>query len=64
MTSDVTTERDGHGYWRPGKPSALAPINHWPFDAKAVGKWLFGWPGFLWPRIEARRSALRKSTAV
>lgn len=41
--------RDARGDWRPPNPVALPPIHARPFNAGAFLKWLFGFPGFLWP---------------
>lgn len=37
------------GEWRPSARIALPPIYAWPPRPLAVAKWLFGFPGFLWP---------------
>jgi sterol desaturase/sphingolipid hydroxylase (fatty acid hydroxylase superfamily) len=50
MTDIAANERSARGDWRPAKPLALAPINHWPPRPAALGKWMFGFPGFLWPQ--------------
>ncbi|MDE0941250.1 MAG: sterol desaturase family protein [Alphaproteobacteria bacterium] len=42
-------ERNARGEWSPGKPIALAPINTWPPRPAVTFKWLFGFPGYIWP---------------
>ena len=49
MTESVSDARSARGEWRPGGPIALAPINSWPPRPAATARWLFGFPGFLWP---------------
>ncbi|MBT4490208.1 MAG: sterol desaturase family protein [Rhodospirillaceae bacterium] len=49
MTDAALDERDDRGNWRPAEPIALAPINAWPPRPVAVLKWLFGFPGYIWP---------------
>jgi sterol desaturase/sphingolipid hydroxylase (fatty acid hydroxylase superfamily) len=50
MTDIAANERNARGDWRPAKSIALAPINNWPLRPKALAKWLFGFPGYLWPQ--------------
>ena len=50
MTDIAANERNARGDWRPAKPIALAPINNWPPRPAALVKWLFGFPGYLWPQ--------------
>jgi len=49
MTDTASDGRDADGDWSPATPIALAPINHWPPRPALVVKWLFGFPGYLWP---------------
>ena len=35
--------------WRPDYPVTYAPLFALPPQAWALCKWLFGWPGYLWP---------------
>jgi hypothetical protein len=42
-------ERDERGDWRPARPIALPPFIAWPLRPIATLKWLFGFPGYLWP---------------
>lgn len=37
------------GDWRPQTRIALPPVYAWPPRPLAVARWLFGFPGFLWP---------------
>lgn len=41
--------RNARGEWRPDYPVRYAPVFQWPLRLKAFLKWLFGWPGYLWP---------------
>lgn len=41
--------RDERGYWKPPYPTHFSPLFAWPLNPKAILKWLFGYPGFLWP---------------
>ncbi len=41
--------RNARGEWRPPYPIRYAPLLQWPVRLKALFKWTFGWPGFLWP---------------
>ncbi|MBT6275699.1 MAG: hypothetical protein HOI95_16390 [Chromatiales bacterium] len=67
MTDTNSIERDERGDWRPTDPIALAPINHWPPNPRAIVQWLFRWPGYLWPyhaiKFIWRHSFLRLLTA-
>lgn len=47
-TTDFGTY-DARGHWKPPYPTHYAPIFEWPLRPKAILKWLFGYPGFLWP---------------
>lgn len=49
MNTTTADERDRQGNWKPPVPLTLAPINAWPPQPKAVGRWFLGFPGFLWP---------------
>jgi sterol desaturase/sphingolipid hydroxylase (fatty acid hydroxylase superfamily) len=37
------------GQWAPDKPISYGPAFAWPWSLKAVLKWFFGYPGFLFP---------------
>jgi sterol desaturase/sphingolipid hydroxylase (fatty acid hydroxylase superfamily) len=41
--------RDEKGHWRPPYPVKYAPLFVWPPRPLKFLKWLFGYPGFLWP---------------
>jgi sterol desaturase/sphingolipid hydroxylase (fatty acid hydroxylase superfamily) len=43
------TERNARGDWRPAEPIALPPTIAWPPRPVATLRWLFGFPGYLWP---------------
>lgn len=50
MTELAYGKRDRQGNWRPTEPVRLPPIHARPFKVGACVKWLFGFPGFLWPQ--------------
>ena len=41
--------RNARGEWRPPYPIRYSPLFSWPLRAAAIFRWLFGWPGFMWP---------------
>jgi sterol desaturase/sphingolipid hydroxylase (fatty acid hydroxylase superfamily) len=41
--------RDEKGHWRPPYPVRYAPLLTWPPRPLAFLRWLFDYPGFLWP---------------
>jgi sterol desaturase/sphingolipid hydroxylase (fatty acid hydroxylase superfamily) len=41
--------RDEAGHWRPPYAATYAPVFVWPARIRALLKWTFGYPGFLWP---------------
>lgn len=55
-TSKPSTEQsdefahNARGEWRPADPIKFAPLLQWPIRLKAIVKWIFGWPGYLWPQ--------------
>ena len=49
MTIESSNSRDAAGNWRPTERIKLPPIYMWPPRPSAIGKWLFGVPGYLWP---------------
>ena len=49
MSDTGMTERDDHGEWRPPGRILPAPTNTWPPQPLALAKWLFNWPGYIWP---------------
>ena len=46
---EKTFGTESRGNWAPHKPITYGPLLAWPWNAKAVVKWLFGFPGFLFP---------------
>lgn len=46
---EKTFGTESRGNWAPHKPITYGPLFAWPWNAKAVVKWLFGFPGFLFP---------------
>lgn len=49
--NDSMTDRPApqHGGWVPDQPIEYPPLFAWPLRARAFVRWLFGWPGYLWP---------------
>ncbi len=45
----LSGQRNARGEWRPQAPITLPPIACWPPRPLALLKWMFGFPGFLWP---------------
>lgn len=41
--------RNKRGDWRPFKPITYAPVFVWPAQPAKFLKWLFGFPGYIWP---------------
>ena len=41
--------RNDRGEWSPAAPIVSAPISAWPPQPAKTLKWLFAWPGFIWP---------------
>jgi sterol desaturase/sphingolipid hydroxylase (fatty acid hydroxylase superfamily) len=41
--------RNAKGEWSPGNPCTYAPLFAWPPQPAKLFKWLFGYPGYLWP---------------
>lgn len=42
--------RNAKGEWRPPYPATYTPLFVWPPRPFAVIKWVFTYPGFMWPR--------------
>ena len=42
-------KRDARGHWTPPYPARYAPIFEWPWQPVKILKWIFGFPGLLWP---------------
>lgn len=49
MSDATEPARNSRGDWRPNYPIVPAPINDWPPQPMKTFKWLFAWPGFIWP---------------
>ena len=49
MALSDTGPRDARGQWQPAGPRPEPPLFAWPPRPLAVFKWLFGFPGDLWP---------------
>jgi sterol desaturase/sphingolipid hydroxylase (fatty acid hydroxylase superfamily) len=50
MTIDtISTARDANGDWRPAGRIEVPPIVAWPPRPWLIARWLFGFPGYLWP---------------
>ena len=50
MIKDIDSgNRDKRGYWRPNKKLNYGPFLVWPFRVLVFLKWLFGYPGFIFP---------------
>ena len=49
MSSASIAGREGHGGWRSPHPHEFPPLYAWPPRPAAVLRWLFGFPGYLWP---------------
>jgi sterol desaturase/sphingolipid hydroxylase (fatty acid hydroxylase superfamily) len=40
---------DSRGFWIPKDPVSYGPAFAWPPQPRALLKWFFGFPGYLWP---------------
>lgn len=49
MTRATSGIRNARGDWRPAAPISLPPTIAWPPRPRATMRWLFGFPGYLWP---------------
>lgn len=49
MSDTTLGVRDKRGDWRPPYQLKVPPIFEWPLRPLAIAKWLFGFPGYLWP---------------
>jgi sterol desaturase/sphingolipid hydroxylase (fatty acid hydroxylase superfamily) len=49
MEDSLCGVRDKRGHWTPHKKPQRAPLFVWPAQPAALAKWLFGFPGYLWP---------------
>ena len=50
VTATATEVRNAKGEWRPSYPVSYAPLFVWPPRPVALLKWMFNYPGFMWPR--------------
>jgi sterol desaturase/sphingolipid hydroxylase (fatty acid hydroxylase superfamily) len=41
--------RDKKGEWRPPYPCSYAPLFTWPLQLGRILKWVFSYPGYIWP---------------
>ena len=41
--------KDARGNWTPPYTAKFAPLFQWPWRPLAILKWLFGFPGLIWP---------------
>lgn len=41
--------RNARGEWRPSYPIRYSPLLEWPVRLGAILKWIFKYPGFIWP---------------
>ena len=41
--------QDNKGDWKPHNKISYAPLLNWPLNLKVIFKWIFGFPGFLFP---------------
>lgn len=46
---EKTFGQETKGHWAPYKPITYGPLLAWPWNGKAVVKWIFDFPGFLFP---------------
>jgi len=46
---EVFGRRDAKGNWRPPYPAGFSPLFDWPVRPVVILKWIFGYPGYLWP---------------
>ena len=50
MIKDIDSgTRDKRGYWRPNNKLNYGPFLVWPFRPLVFLKWLFGYPGYIFP---------------
>ena len=49
MSEALAGIRDPRGEWRPAELPATAPLWAWPPRPLQTLKWIFGYPGYLWP---------------
>ena len=49
MSEVIAGTRDSRGEWQPEERPETAPIWAWPPRPREALKWMFGYPGYLWP---------------
>ena len=49
MSTQDISSRDSRGNWKPSEQIAMVPPLRWPKEFFSFLKWLFGFPGYLWP---------------
>ncbi len=49
MNETIPSGRAKRVDYAPDDPIAYAPLFVWPPRLRALARWLFGWPGYLWP---------------
>ncbi len=49
MNETIPSGRAKRVDYTPDDPIAYAPLFVWPPRLRALARWLFGWPGYLWP---------------
>ncbi|MDE2739349.1 MAG: hypothetical protein OXH47_07460, partial [Paracoccaceae bacterium] len=42
-------QRDRRGHWKPFEKIEYAPLFVWPIKPVKLIKWIFGFPGYLYP---------------
>ncbi|WP_456724866.1 sterol desaturase family protein [Bradyrhizobium sp. USDA 4350] len=50
MDDTLYGTRDKRGYWTPTKLPKRAPVFVWPLQPKEFLRYVFGHPGYIWPR--------------
>jgi sterol desaturase/sphingolipid hydroxylase (fatty acid hydroxylase superfamily) len=49
LAENALPQHNRRGNWRPTKLIAPPPLYAWPPKPFGIAKWLFGFPGYLWP---------------
>ncbi len=49
MSETIDGVRDSRGEWQPAERPETAPLWAWPPRPLGALKWIFGFPGYLWP---------------
>jgi hypothetical protein len=57
MISDIKSAKtvdkglqDVRGHWKPTYPNGFSPLFETPIRPISILKWLFGYPGLIWPQ--------------